>query len=333
MSTTRQQRAQAAAHPLRPSDTLAPSSPTIDPRAITTTPGDLAHIARAEEQACSASTNPPRPVNLRLRNLVTYKTGWRSLRLRLRRQICGGNPSWAQVWTATALEGEVKLGSVVVKLLAEALFPDDWPEATWRSAAESEEAELRAYAAYRSLQGRDVPHCYGGFSFAVPWGDTVTGIVLEDLDEVSSDICEYCEERIEHVQLQDRKDIRPLVTTAYSTLHRLQGLGVGGYYHLDPGDIRILHSSTTSETHLVFLDFGQTRPVDYLARIHAEANAKEHHYEPWQADDEGALEKLLRQVLGSVVDEWVELEAEERGLTLFSEQEVENVQYVEDESE
>lgn len=37
------------------------------------------------------------------------------------------------------------------------------------------------YAAFRSLQGRDVLICYGFYRFRVPWGEDVVGIVLEDL--------------------------------------------------------------------------------------------------------------------------------------------------------
>jgi hypothetical protein len=36
----------------------------------------------------------------------------------------------------------------------------------------------------RSRQGLDIPICYGFYKFQVPWGETVTGVILEDLSEL-----------------------------------------------------------------------------------------------------------------------------------------------------
>ena len=35
----------------------------------------------------------------------------------------------------------------------------------------------------RSEQGRMIPHCYGLYRFEMPWGEEVTGMLLEDLSD------------------------------------------------------------------------------------------------------------------------------------------------------
>ena len=45
-----------------------------------------------------------------------------------------------------------------------------------------------SYETLSSRQGDDVPICYGICKFSAPWGETVIGVVLEDLREVGAPI-------------------------------------------------------------------------------------------------------------------------------------------------
>lgn len=204
----RVRRERALANPLQVGDSLAPSGPPLDLLSITPSSNDALSL---HGQAIAAqSPNPYRPPISRLRDLVSRILPSRSLHFKLGEPIRAGSGKWAQLWKATALRGEERTGPVVAKLLAEAPFPQPLWEGWWKLANDSAQAETAAcvppslsardridylshsYKAFRFVQGRDVPHHYGTFLFEMPWGESVYGVVLEDLSDSSVSLSQYC---------------------------------------------------------------------------------------------------------------------------------------------
>ncbi|GAA6058969.1 hypothetical protein JCM10212_001679 [Sporobolomyces blumeae] len=101
---------------------------------------------------------------------------------------------WGQVWRArasrTRQSDRSERFAVVLKLYDEALFsdpqgetiPEEHTYSRWPP-SELEEREATAYSRARELQGRDLPICYGFYTFAIRNGESVTGVVLEDLTD------------------------------------------------------------------------------------------------------------------------------------------------------
>ncbi|GAA5959000.1 hypothetical protein JCM3765_000797 [Sporobolomyces pararoseus] len=109
---------------------------------------------------------------------------------------------WGQVWRASVIDEKgrrtLEGRTVVVKLYQESLFPDplgeDEPEIDgWSryTAAQLEERESRVYSQARALQGRDIPLSYGFYTFALPSGEKVHGVVLEDLIETAEPLTDF----------------------------------------------------------------------------------------------------------------------------------------------
>jgi hypothetical protein len=136
-------RQRALAKPLRADDVLVPSASSLDPRSITPSPSES--ISRREQDIAAQSPNAYRPPNSRLRDLVSRDPPPPSLHFVLNAPLgtVGAN-RWAQVWRATAKEGDELVGPVVVKLLVETLFPDDPDDDWWQPAEEAVRAELAA---------------------------------------------------------------------------------------------------------------------------------------------------------------------------------------------
>ncbi|GAA5971965.1 hypothetical protein JCM11641_001588 [Rhodosporidiobolus odoratus] len=313
-------RCDAVKQPLESGVILSPTGPTIDRAALSQCAMRGRHLLEAEYKAVSASPHPMRPINAALLQLVSSDSGWTALTIRLNEQICGGEDSWAQVWTAEVYHaGGYQLGTVVIKLLAEALFWSHWSGKTWTTAAEAEKAELQAYRILSCLQGREVPHCYGGFPFVVPWGETVTGIILEDLSQVSVPLFTFCPPLLHHggEDVDKLEAVRPLLEAAFSTLHRLQALGIT-CYDFSPNDILILFPTSTSPMRLVFLDFGETIAATEFAAEHAELNVKhDGKLGPWQNEDEWTLREMIFQYFPEGTSRWIRATPEERGMDLY----------------
>ncbi|GAA5904741.1 hypothetical protein JCM6882_008362 [Rhodosporidiobolus microsporus] len=293
VAALQKRRERALAHPLVDGDILSPSGPSLEPSAVTPLPSSLT----AADTVAAESPNPYRPANLDLRDLAVQPGGWRRLSFRLVKRLCGGEGSWTQVWAVDVLEEGEVIGIAVLKLLAEALFPQRWPTNRWQPATEAEEAELRAYTAFRPVQGRDVPHCYGAFSFDMPWGETVTGVLLESFVGLSSRIYTLCKSQQEAGKFKTVEEVDKL------------RLGIAGF-QLSPGDIHILQSSPSlSHPHVVFLDFGMTRPADLFAQDHERVHsALDTGFGPWQCLDEQSMVDLLRTVLPEVGLAWHRME-------------------------
>ncbi|GAA5979214.1 hypothetical protein JCM5350_007102 [Sporobolomyces pararoseus] len=111
---------------------------------------------------------------------------------------------WGQVWRARASRGRGGENgglSVVVKLYQEALFPD--PQGSDNveeggyarlTADQTEFFESRVYSRAQVLQGSVIPLCYGFYYFVMSDGTQVTGVVLEDLTEISDPIEDFVEQ-------------------------------------------------------------------------------------------------------------------------------------------
>ncbi|GAA6037879.1 hypothetical protein JCM8097_005083 [Rhodosporidiobolus ruineniae] len=321
LTALQHRRKQALAAPLVPGTVLAPSGPPLHLSAITPSREDIVALPTGTLEFVVASTNPYRPPLADLRSIVTSASGPRSLRLRLLRLLCGGEDSWTQVWQAEATSNGKKLGKVVVKLVAEALFPDWTEDGFWQPANEAVEAESRAYSAFRPVQGRDVPHCYGAFSFEMPCGEFVTGLLLEDLSESSKRVITHCREEREAGSYASLDQVDLLMDTAYRQLHRLQELGVTSL-DLSPGDLLVLNSSDrlSSLMHLVYLDFGGTKDADTLDReLRQREEEMQRELGPWQGIDELLLQQLFVDLVPDAASEWMSREGRESrvGLWMF----------------
>ncbi|GAA5904738.1 hypothetical protein JCM6882_008361 [Rhodosporidiobolus microsporus] len=297
-------RERALAHPLHEGDILSPSGPALDFAAVTPLPSSL---TAADAAVAAESPNPYRPANLDLRDLVIQPGGWRRLSFRLVKGICVGEDSWAQVWRVEVLQEGRMIGTAVLKLLVEALFWQRWPTGVWQPASEAEEAELRAYTAFRPVQGRDVPHCYGAFSFTMPWGETVTGVVLEDLTSGGDVIYGHCEDEQAAGRYKKVEEVDELISTLYHTIHRLQRLGITGFA-LRPGDVLVFPSSSCERLRLVILDFGATTTAQEYSKRHAQLEKRVGGMGPWQSEDEIRIEALFQGLLPHAGLKWHEME-------------------------
>ncbi|BGP38968.1 hypothetical protein JCM10449v2_002906 [Rhodotorula kratochvilovae] len=183
----------ALANPLREGAVLRPAGPCIDLDIITFAVNSSDPAYRSEITG-ETRPNPLRPPNFELLKAVHSRRGWEDVAFRLARGLQLGHPHYVQVWSADVeIEGQ-GMGTAVLKLFAEALWPlpHDYIN-PWRSVEERIDSELQAYASLSPAQGRDVPHCYGAFPFEIPWGDVVTGVVLEDISAVAEPLKDFCE--------------------------------------------------------------------------------------------------------------------------------------------
>ncbi|BGP38970.1 hypothetical protein JCM10449v2_002908 [Rhodotorula kratochvilovae] len=284
-------RARAAlANPLREGALLCPTGPCIDLELVTSIDNSSAAQYRSEIVG-ETPPNPLRPPNFDLLEAVHSRRGWQNLAFRLKRGLQIGHPRYAQVWTVEVeLEGR-GCGSVVVKLFAEALWPLPHDSLLrWRSLEQRLAAEVQAYTSLHPAQGRDIPHCYGAFSFEMPWGDVVTGVVLEDLGPIADPLKKFCER--EKVNLKTPEAVHSVMSPSFHHLHRLQALDVGSICP-DTTDIFVLQSSGVAHTHYVLVGFSYSKPAEEGRREWAKMDP-EFLYEN---ADEQLLENAWRKVL------------------------------------
>ncbi|KPV77365.1 uncharacterized protein RHOBADRAFT_41358 [Rhodotorula graminis WP1] len=259
------------------------------------------------------SPNPLRPANLALLDAASTRTGWQGIALRLDTPAWVGHAKYTQVWHADVdVEGRTS-GRAVVKLFADALWPlpHVWIEA-WRPLEQRIESELQAYASLRPTQGRDVPHCYGAYTFEMPWGDVVTGVVLEDLSDIAEPFAVFCEREKEGTLL-DIESAYATISASFHCLHRLHALDVG---RVRPcaANIYVLRSSTASTPHLVFAGFSGTASDEEGRRLYA-AEEPESVYR-W--GDESLLENVWWIGVEYRLDWCEELERREPGLVAWN---------------
>ncbi|GAA5988072.1 hypothetical protein JCM10908_002051 [Rhodotorula pacifica] len=233
-----------------------------------------------------------------LRDLAYTVEEWRTLRFELVRELAGGEGRFAQTWLATAkTSNSDTTARVVVKLLAEELFPHGWgrngvPD---RTAKQSEEAELMA-----ALQGISVPYCYGAYEFQMPWGRMVTGFVLEDLTEVGTHLRDYCEAEAE--ALSTVEAIAPLGESIFELVHLIQQHGVARLAW-ESTDIFVVNSpSRLSAPGLAICNFGVARPVEQVERERPQADAGSL---TWSGLDEHYAHASLECAASSVAQDWL----------------------------
>ncbi|GAA5985270.1 hypothetical protein JCM5350_005571 [Sporobolomyces pararoseus] len=231
-------------------------------------PESTALIGQSKSALCT-SPNPLRPLNERLlRALEEAGAASSLLKLRLVKELQGKEEKWSQVWLCDVEVVNEVVGEVVVKFLAESLFPypeDTWWEPRvyrWMSGSEIARREARAYAAFRDLaQGIDVPWCYGFYRFDMPWGEEVTGILLEDLSDPSqAQTVETCIQACRPKTVEpDIENFDSLVLSIFLTQQRLQNLGIVSFWSSTSDIILLSTQDSNGIPHTVFLDFGETR--------------------------------------------------------------------------
>lgn len=102
------------------------------------------------EKRTTSSRNPVRPLDQDLLRVLGEADDRNGFELFLEKQLRGGENEWSQVWTCNVQREGKLVGRVVVKFLAEYLFPfpqdaqDSQGAYTWQSANAMERREAKA---------------------------------------------------------------------------------------------------------------------------------------------------------------------------------------------
>ncbi|GAA5986884.1 hypothetical protein JCM10908_000939 [Rhodotorula pacifica] len=232
------------------------------------------------------------------------RSGWRSLRIHLIELIIGGDGMPAQAWRAEVVVRSKVIGQVVLKLIVDELRPifDFELPIDKGDAAIRETAELRAYERMQHLQGRAIPHFYGAPRFTMPWGNEVTGLLLEDLKPVSEPLHVFCERNVD--VLQSAKEIDPLARACFDYVHRAQEAGIARL-ELRVTDLVVLNSSSPERPVVVGFDFASTMAAEEFEADWKSTSDAERAEEPWQSRDEGDMVNALRRAVGLAVSRWI----------------------------
>ncbi|GAA5832141.1 hypothetical protein JCM3766R1_003737 [Sporobolomyces carnicolor] len=173
----RERRRLAKASPFRKGSTVSFELPSLYPKAVYT-PHDR-------------PSNSPNPHRLANTALLKFLQGseTETAEVRLREGVRRGVNFRSQVWIGD-IKVEGKRHKIIVKIYAEALYliPVRRYQGRWMSQEERAKREAGAYETLSSRQGDDIPICYGVYKFSAPWGETVIGVILEDLREVGAPI-------------------------------------------------------------------------------------------------------------------------------------------------
>ncbi|GAA5986418.1 hypothetical protein JCM11641_000992 [Rhodosporidiobolus odoratus] len=299
LDNLRRRRETALATPLEVGSLLSPFSPSLLLDALT--PG--------EQSNASPSPAPYRPANLELVNLFKTRSGWRSLSIRLIQPLSVEVRGWAQVYVADVEDKGRVVARIVLKLLVEAFFWDpDWVM-PWIPAEESMSAELQAYATPRPVQGQDVPHCYGAYQFTMPWGETVPGILLEDLTTTTTSSWRFMQDRRDELTVQS---IDSFMCAAHVLLHRLQQLGVADFA-INALDLLLVNPPSLQHPCFILVDFGlAVNAQQYRAKHDRYIQENNCIWRPWQSHADYKLQGELQDACGEVVEEWVAFERKQR---------------------
>ncbi|GAA5896736.1 hypothetical protein JCM6882_005023 [Rhodosporidiobolus microsporus] len=290
------------------------------------------------------SPMPRRPLDhILIAALTAFPSPGRSsnLSIRLVSSVRIGVPLWSQVWVGEVEKDGRRVGEVVVKFLVEALFPFPRGEEVrraaeqydWRSGRELATAEARAYAAFRPVQGRDVPYCYGVGSFRMPWGEEALGLLLEDLSEKAKTLqAANAWDDMENVQADEIDGLvhfsstffllsqnltnLPQICRLFETQRRLQDLGVVQFEATHTNILVLKETQDINDPKVVFLDFGTTiSAADHRRFLHVEAEwARQQGFgyevaeDDWRGGDEAHLETWLYELFGDAMAEWRAME-------------------------
>jgi hypothetical protein len=179
----------ALADPLEKDTILDWSGPNLRPSTLP--PTNYPHNSPPD-----ATPNPPRPLLSSLLSASSPSQGGVGWALRLVEPLEDGVDKWSQVWRCEVVPPQLSEGppeTVVLKLRQQYY--------EWTSARQLIRNEARAYrcvfffpffllsmlinslphSRLQGFQGRDVPLCYGVFTFVLPCAEKVVGVVLEDL--------------------------------------------------------------------------------------------------------------------------------------------------------
>ncbi|BGP38967.1 hypothetical protein JCM10449v2_002905 [Rhodotorula kratochvilovae] len=298
----------ALANPLREGALLRPIGPCVDLKVVT--PIDSSSDPKYRSvNPVETLPNPLRAPNVDLLDAVQLRQAWRDVAFHLERGLQVGHPHYAQVWSTVVEVDGRRCGKAVVKLFAEALWPlpHDFLR-RWRTVEQRVESELQAYASLRPAQGRDVPHCYGAFPFEMPWGDIVTGVVLEDLNAGADPLERFCER--EKDNLKTVEAVHGLMSPSFHHLHRLQALDVGAIQP-DASDIFVLRKSTANSARFVFVGFSYAESGERRRR----AAAAIHPEDAYEWTDEDRLEASWGEIIRpKVYMQWADYACEHEPL-------------------
>ncbi|GAA5893386.1 uncharacterized protein JCM6883_007648 [Sporobolomyces salmoneus] len=321
----------AKASPLRKGSFLSFTLPSLYPDAI----------YRSRDESVDSPNPPRRPSAALLEQLKSSKP--ENKQIKLKKGLVKGKDQYSQVW-----RGEMKVNGkkykVILKLYAEALYHLPVPpffDQGWSSQEERAQHEAEAYATLNSVQGIDVPICYGFYNFSVPWGESVIGVILEDLNEIgvgledwvqnylqrgdgfafpdpdpdsdsdqesvstSSDEDEDEEMSVEKAEEHERK-LRNSLNHIFRTQRRLHEFG-----HTMPQHVFVLRTGTLAQPQLVFHGFSHT-----MSRAEVEAGFQDRYEDvkkfsgarvadklerDFRATAERGLIRTVRRVLGETL--------------------------------
>ncbi|GAA5974569.1 hypothetical protein JCM5350_001194 [Sporobolomyces pararoseus] len=288
-----------------------------------------------------------RPNSTLLTHLRSARSG--ALYVELIKGLKKGKDRSSQVWRGEVKDVGGPSHSIIVKLYAEALYelPAPPTDVLWSTAEEKYGREAQAYITFQSRQGIDVPICYGFYKFSVPWGETVIGVILEDLSEIGIDLWDFGQDFVEggdgfgNARESQDSDVESVSTRsggeeednemvawekaareakvlqnfAQRCLHELEHTTAPGIV----GNVFVLRSSTLERPEFIFHGFSHTLPkseYEEILRNYREEVERERGIEraaEVNLDFRSGAEEVLMDVIGHVFDrkiarEWKELE-------------------------
>ncbi|GAA6004596.1 hypothetical protein JCM11491_002162 [Sporobolomyces phaffii] len=189
LADLRERRALAKANPFRKGMRVSLTPRSLHPESI---------YSHKLASTGSRASELRRPVSAALLETLTTGGDDRVCEAKLVKGIQKGPNKRAQVWQAT-LEADGVEHRVLIKFYVKVLLPlprdvfhDFFPRAEHRI-----DTEAQGFAAFRSVQGIDVPMRYGFYNFEAPWGEQVVGVILEDLSEVAIPLPAFAKEYLE----------------------------------------------------------------------------------------------------------------------------------------
>ncbi|GAA6032649.1 hypothetical protein JCM8097_004861 [Rhodosporidiobolus ruineniae] len=246
--------------------------------------------------------NPPRPLLQPLLAANSPLHGGEGWSLRLIEALQEGEEEWSQVWRCEVLCVGEAVGTVVLKLRQQSLFPppqeiDSSPEYdffNWWPASHLIKREALAYNRLRPYQGRDIPLCYGFYTFTTPCGEITVGVVLEDLADSTIALDEYIDREGRGKRLTT-SSVKRFAVAAFSLQNRLQSRGIlaspSRLHHF----LALRFTLNNSTPILIAHGFGTSRPVEIALgnRKKADDNDRAEGREPLAWDFRDRDQRLL----------------------------------------
>ncbi|GAA5902838.1 hypothetical protein JCM6882_009139 [Rhodosporidiobolus microsporus] len=282
-------RRKAKRHPLSSGDILTFNGPSLRPDA-------LPALDRTPSTTAGSLAAPHRPVNRRLLDRLAHAPPGAVHRLTLVQPIQAGKDEFSQVWRVE-VEAGGRREPAMLKLFVEALFPypREHNSRAWQPAGDFADAEAASYAAFSTLQGGVVPYCYGFYQFPLPFGETVIGVLLEDLSDLATPLPTWLARQRRRKLRQQRQsqlssdssisedssvdssdsevdpdeeileleDVKPTLDLILESLRRLQSAGRANFRFL-PSDILVV-GSEPSRTQVIKTGFATSCSVQEIA--------------------------------------------------------------------